>query len=94
MAPGSLSTIGALTAGLPSVASLPQEAQNAAVAGGRKQLQQAARQVREQKQGSRAPKDAPSDAEADLRAQVAALREKVDVLTAENTSLKEQLGLV
>ena len=76
-----------------SVASLPQEAQNAAVAGGRKQMQQAARQVREQKQGSRPPKEAPPDAEADLRAQVAALREKVDLLTAENTSLKEQLGI-
>ena len=76
-----------------SVASLPQEAQIAAVAGGRKELQQAARQVREQKAGSKPPKEAPADAEADLRAQVAALREKVDALTAENTSLKEQLGI-
>ena len=76
-----------------TVASLPEDAQNAAVAGGRKQLQQAARQVREQKQGSRPPKDAPTDTEADLRAQVATLREKVDWLSAENTSLKQQLGI-
>ena len=76
-----------------SVASLPQEAQIAAVAGGRKELQQAARQVREQKQGARAPKEAPADAEAELRAQVAALRVKIDMLTAENKTLKEQLGI-
>ena len=76
-----------------NVALLPQEAQIAAVAGGRKELQQAARQVREQKQGSRPPKEAPADAEADLRAQVAALRDKVDMLTAENRSLKQQLGI-
>ena len=76
-----------------SVASLPQEAQIAAVAGGRKELQQAARQVREQKAGSKPPKEAPADAEADLRAQVAALREKVDALMAENSALKEQLGM-
>jgi len=59
-----------------NVASLPEEVQKAAVAGGRKELQQAARQVREQKTGSRPPKekDAVADVEADLRAQVAALR--------------------
>ena len=76
-----------------NVASLPQEAQIAAVAGGRKELQQAARQVREQKQGARQPKEAPSDAEAALRAQVASLRDKVDLLTAENKTLKQQLGI-
>ena len=76
-----------------NVASLPEAAQNAAVAGGRKELQQAAKQVREQKAGSRAPKEPAVDAEAELRAQVAALREKVDALTAENLALKEQLGM-
>lgn len=76
-----------------NVASLPEAVQIAAVAGGRKELQQAARQVREQKAGARPPKEAPADAEADLRAQIAALREKVDALTAENKALKEQLGI-
>ncbi|MES2899223.1 MAG: hypothetical protein V4723_05800 [Pseudomonadota bacterium] len=76
-----------------NVASLPEAVQIAAAAGGRKELQQAARQVREQKAGSRPPKEAAPDAEADLRAQVAALRDKVDALTAENKSLKEQLGI-
>ena len=76
-----------------NVASLPEAVQNAAVAGGRKELQQAAKQVREQKAGSRAPKEPAADAETELRAQVAALREKVDALTAENLALKEQLGM-
>ena len=75
-----------------NVASLPEAVQIAAVAGGRKELQQAARQVREQKAGSRAPKEPAGDTEADLRAQVAALREKVDALTAENAALKQQLA--
>ena len=76
-----------------NVASLPEAMQNAAVAGGRKELQQAARQVREQKAGAKPPKEPAGDAEADLRAQVAALRDKVDALTAENTALKQQLGM-
>ena len=76
-----------------NVASLPEAVQNAAVAGGRKELQQAAKQVREQKAGSRAPKEPAADAETELRAQVATLREKVDALTAENLALKAQLGL-
>jgi hypothetical protein len=76
-----------------NVASLPEAVQIAAVAGGRKELQQAARQVREQKAGAKPPKEPAADAEADLRAQVAALREKVDALTAENQALKAQLGM-
>jgi hypothetical protein len=75
-----------------NVASLPPSEQVAAVAGGRKELQLAARQVREQKAGSRPPKEAPADEAADLRAQVAALREKVDALTQENAELKELLA--
>ncbi|HEU4375077.1 MAG TPA: hypothetical protein VFS02_16400 [Telluria sp.] len=75
-----------------NVASLPPSEQVAAVAGGRKELQLAARQVREQKAGSRPPKAAPADEAADLRAQVAALREKVDALTQENAELKELLA--
>jgi transcriptional regulator with XRE-family HTH domain len=75
-----------------NVASLPESAQIAAVAGGRKELQQAARQVREQKASARPPKEAAPDEAAELRAQVAALRQKVDALTQENAALKEQLG--
>ncbi|UOD28803.1 hypothetical protein INH39_25680 [Massilia violaceinigra] len=75
-----------------NVASLPESVQIAAVAGGRKELQQAARQVREQKASSRPPKEPPADAEADLRAQVATLREKVDTLSAENDALKARLA--
>jgi transcriptional regulator with XRE-family HTH domain len=76
-----------------NVASLPQSEQIAAVAGGRKELQLAARQVREQKAGSRPPKETPADEAAELRAQVAALRDKVDALQLENAALKEQLGI-
>ncbi len=76
-----------------NVASLPPSEQIVAVAGGRKELQLAARQVREQKAGSRPPKEAPADEAADLRAQVAALRDKVDALQLENAALKQQLGL-
>ena len=75
-----------------NVASLPPSEQVAAVAGGRKELQLAARQVREQKAGSRPPKEAPADEAEDLRAQVAALRQKVDTLTQENAELKELLA--
>jgi transcriptional regulator with XRE-family HTH domain len=76
-----------------NVASLPESVQIAAVAGGRKELQQAARQVREQKASSRPPKEAAADEATELRAQVAALRQKVDALTQENTELKQQLSL-
>jgi transcriptional regulator with XRE-family HTH domain len=75
-----------------NVASLPEAVQIAAVAGGRKELQQAAKQVREQKASSRPPKEAPADDAAALRAEVAALKEKIAALTAENNALKQQLS--
>ncbi|MES2150452.1 MAG: hypothetical protein V4508_11770 [Pseudomonadota bacterium] len=75
-----------------NVASLPESVQNAAVAGGRKELQQAARQVREQKAGGRPPKEPAADAETELRVQVAKLREKVDALEVENARLREQIS--
>ncbi|MFD2367214.1 hypothetical protein [Pseudoduganella sp. GCM10020061] len=86
-----------------NVASLPEAVQIAAVAGGRKELQQMARQVREQKMATRTPREpkeaAPDAAEAAapqdelhaLRAQVAALKQRVTELTAENAALKDQL---
>ena len=76
-----------------NVASLPESVQIAAVAGGRKELQQAARQVREQKAAARPPKEPALDEAGELRAQVAALRQKVDALTQENAELREKLGL-
>ncbi len=74
-----------------TVSSLPESAQIAAVAGGRKELQQAARQVREQKAGSRPPKE-PAGDEAQLRAEVASLSAQVAKLTAENAALAERLA--
>jgi transcriptional regulator with XRE-family HTH domain len=75
-----------------NVASLPEAVQIAAVAGGRKELQQAARHVREQKASARPAKEAPADEAAELRAQVASLRQKVDALEQENAMLRERLA--
>ncbi|MCC6072347.1 hypothetical protein ACFSQU_07855 [Massilia sp. GCM10020059] len=85
-----------------NVAQLPEAMQVAAVAGGRKELQQAARQVREQKAATRPRKEPKEDTDAEagepastedqLRAQVAVLRARVDELSAENRALREQLG--
>ena len=79
-----------------NVAQLPQEAQIAAVAGGRKELQQAARQVREQKAASRPPKLGPDgepiDEKAAMRAEIAALKDRVATLLTENEVLKQRLA--
>lgn len=83
-----------------NVASLPEEQQRAAVAGGRKELQQAARQVREQKAAARPKRQVLADADvedagddlAKLRAQIGALKDRVASLTTENTVLKQRIG--
>ena len=79
-----------------SVASLPPEQQAAAVAGGRKELQQAARQVREQKAGTRPKKDveaaSPEDQVKALRAQVGELKDRVATLMTENEVLRQKLA--
>jgi hypothetical protein len=83
-----------------AVASLPMEEQVAAVAGGKKQLQQAARQVREAKAGTRppaAPKDdaaevAPKPSEPPTEMLIASLRQTIAELTAENAALKARLA--
>jgi hypothetical protein len=79
-----------------SVASLPPEAQIAAVAGGRKELQQAARQVREQKAGAKPKKDTMADSPEDqvkaLRAQVGELKDRVATLMTENEVLRQKLA--
>ena len=83
-----------------NVASLPEDQQRAAVAGGRKELQQAAKQVREQKAAGRPKREVLADADvedagddlAKLRAQIGALKDRVASLSTENTVLKQRIG--
>jgi transcriptional regulator with XRE-family HTH domain len=79
-----------------NVAQLPESAQIAAVAGGRKELQQAARQVREQKMASRPRKEKPEADPADelsaLRSEVAALKDRLASLLTENQRLAQRLA--
>lgn len=83
-----------------NVASLPEDQQRAAVAGGRKELQQAAKFVREQKAASRPRRDTLADADveaagddvAKLRVQIGALKDRVASLTTENTVLKQRIA--
>ena len=78
-----------------NVASLPADAQVAAVAGGKKELQQAARQVREQKTGTRPKKEidmlAPEDQVKALRAELRELKDRLATLLNENEVLKSKL---
>ncbi|MGH6645685.1 hypothetical protein [Aquabacterium sp.] len=80
-----------------AVASLPVEEQVAAVAGGRKELRQAARQVREAKAQSKAANapastgDDPAEP-ASPEAEIARLKKTVAELTAENAMLKAQIA--
>jgi transcriptional regulator with XRE-family HTH domain len=79
-----------------NVAQLPESVQIAAVAGGRKELQQAARQVREQKAASRPRKETaegePVDEATRMRAEIAALKDRVATLLTENEVLKQRLA--
>jgi hypothetical protein len=68
-----------------SVASLPVEEQVAAVAGGRKELQQAARQVRETKAVARTEPESPEGV-------IARLRQTITELSAENAALKAKVA--
>ena len=68
-----------------TVASLPVEAQVAAVAGGKKELQQAARQVRESKAVARTEPETPEGV-------IARLRQTITELSAENAALKSKLA--
>ena len=68
-----------------TVASLPAEAQVAAVAGGRKELQQAARQVRETRAVARTEPESPEGV-------IARLRQTISELSAENAALKAKLA--
>lgn len=68
-----------------TLASLPVDAQVAAVAGGKKELQQAARQVRESKAVARTEPESPEGV-------IARLRQAVTELSAENAALKAKLA--
>jgi hypothetical protein len=67
-----------------TVASLPVEEQVAAVAGGKKELQQAARQVREAKAVARTEPESPEGI-------IARLKQIITELSAENAALKTKL---
>lgn len=68
-----------------NVASLPVAEQVAAAAGGKKELQQAARQVRESRAVERTEPDSPAGV-------IARLKQIITVLSAENAALKAQLA--
>ncbi len=70
-----------------AVASLPEQEQVAAALGGRDELRQAAKRVRETKK--RVKPDAPGGAEPDS---VEALKARITELEAENASLRQQLA--
>lgn len=78
-----------------NVAQLSESEQIAAVAGGRKELQQAARQVREQKAATRPRKEKvdldPVEELADLRREHAALKDRLATLLTDNERLKQRL---
>ena len=76
-----------------AVASLPAERQAAAVAGGRKELQQAAREVRQAKapQPREAPPEEPIENIADMPAEIARLRQLLAKLTDERDQLKKKV---
>ncbi|MBV7500935.1 hypothetical protein [Achromobacter sp. ACM05] len=75
-----------------AVASLPAERQTAAVAGGRKELQQAAREVRQAKAPPReAPPEEPIENIADMPAEIARLRQLLAKLTDERDQLKKKV---
>lgn len=80
-----------------TVASLPEAAQVAAVAGGKKQLQQAAKEVRELRAAMRPPKEAkegdePLSEVEQLRAEIATLKQRNAALKAENAALQERIA--
>ncbi|MES2257637.1 MAG: hypothetical protein V4724_03910 [Pseudomonadota bacterium] len=86
-----------------TVASLPEAEQVAAVAGGKKLLQQAAKEVREQRAAARPAKEPKEGAEEpdeplseveQLRAEVAQLKQRNATLRAENAELRERISVL
>lgn len=91
-----------------NVATLPQAEQVVAVAGGKKQLQQAAKEIREQRAAARPPRE-PKEADpadegeavggaggqvAQLRAEIAALKARNASLQAENEALGQRIAVL
>lgn len=87
-----------------AVASLPSEEQVSAVAGGKKELRQAAKMVREKQAANRTPRAVPDSMEASsqatstssddataLRAEIVALHVRIAALTAENHTLQAEI---
>jgi hypothetical protein len=72
-----------------AVASLSAEEQVAAAAGGQEELKQAAKRVRESRRKPREEAPAPEPVDADL---LAALRERIAELTAENEALRAEIA--
>jgi hypothetical protein len=73
-----------------AVATLPAEEQVAAAVGGKDELKQAAKRVREAK---RKPRDEPVQTDGDTNADtVATLQQRIAELTAENAALRQQLA--
>ncbi|MDP3841765.1 MAG: hypothetical protein Q8Q81_04110 [Oxalobacteraceae bacterium] len=77
-----------------AIASLPSSEQIAAAAGGRKELQQAARQVREQMRELKSPAKpaAAPDAGSQTDSEFEALQREITALRAENAALSQQLA--
>jgi hypothetical protein len=74
-----------------TVASLPEEQQVALVAAGKKQLQQAAREVRAQKAAPKAVQPAAADVD-QLHAEIHALQQKNAALVADNAALETRIA--
>jgi hypothetical protein len=75
-----------------TIASLPGEQQIAAVAGGRKELQQAAKQVREMRSGKKNAVSTTGDGETLSVSENNPLDIRIQALTAENIALKEKIS--
>ncbi|HEX8957092.1 MAG TPA: hypothetical protein VF798_12490, partial [Burkholderiaceae bacterium] len=75
-----------------AVASLPEEKQVAAVAGGRKELRQAAKEVREAKAPPKPVQVLPEAPQAEAGDELGTLRALNAALQAENLALKEKLA--
>jgi hypothetical protein len=78
-----------------TVASLSEAEQVAAVAGGKKQLQQAAKEIRQQKAAARPPKEGVDDAPDEmqqLRAEITVVKQRNADLKAENAALTERIA--
>ncbi len=75
-----------------AVASLPSEEQVAAVAAGKKELQQVAKQIRESKSPPKAQRTEARSEAVEPQSDIATLTARIDELNAENAALKAQIA--